>query len=400
MTYRFCILLTAICLLPAASHAAKKKKAKTIDPTEIIAAASQAIAAYQPDKALEALDKINTPNPTADSLRTKAERMSSFMQRVDAIQVIDSTNVDRSLFFNAFRLSPQAGTIASALDLPADFCPATESTVYVTEDGAMMLWGATDGLRQSRRFTDGTWEEPSLLSDALNASAIANFPFLMPDGITLYYATQAEDGLGGYDLYVSRRNGEEFPAPQNMGMPYNSPYDDLLLAIDEETGAGWFASDRNTPGGDVTVYTFIPSDTRVNVDIDDPSLPSRARLQSIADTWTDTDAHSSILSAIEAISTDRSSPDLTPDFSFTLPDGRVLTQWAQFKNPQARRVMENYLDCYDELQADLAQLDQLYAKHASGIRTSDGRINLLEKKVMQSRRQILNLSNQIISLEK
>lgn len=393
-------IVILLLLLPLMAFGAKKKRAAAVDPQQQIAIAREAIAAYRPEEAIAALGKIRSADATVDSLTTMAERMESLMQRVDAVEVIDSVNVSRNDFFNVYRLSSVSGAIFSGLELPEKFDAASETTVFVTELGSTMMWGGSDGLYQSRRLTDGTWEEPAALSETLNAGGVANFPFLMPDGVTLYYATEGEDGLGGYDIYVSRRNGEEFPTPQNMGMPYNSPYDDLLLAIDEETGAGWFASDRNDPGGDITVYIFIPTEARKNVDIDAPNLSDRARLASIKDTWTDAGLRQIVLQRVVSVTPTANDIDDTPDFEFIMPDGRTLCRWAEFKNPQARRVMENYIDTLEEQTADAQRLDTLYANRARGDRSKDNMILQLEKKQKSLRSQLLTLSNKIISLEK
>lgn len=393
-------LLVAV---PFSAEAAKKKRQPAVNPSELLEQARQAFNDYNTELAtekIEALQKVrNLPDPEAvERLAAQVERMESMMQRVDAIEVIDSMTVDRADFFANYRLSPAAGYIVSREELGDEFHAADSTTVYISESGTVMMWGTDEGLVESHRLTDGTWEAASDLSDDLNAGGVANYPFLMPDGVTLYYATEGDDSLGGYDIYVSRRNGEEFPAPQNMGMPYNSPYDDFLLAIDEETGAGWFASDRNSPGGDVTIYIFRPSETRVNIDVDADDLAERARLASIA--ATQTSDNSALLAAINVIEPGAGIPDNTPDFEFAMPDGRILTRWSDFRSAQARRLMENYVDALAEYETDAEALDKLRIRYSRGEKTTAGRIRQLEKKLRASSEQLKNMSNRIVQAEK
>ena len=87
-------------------------------------------------------------------------------------------------------------------------------------------------------------------------------------------------------------------------MPYNSPYDDYLLAIDELTGVGWWATDRNRIPGKVTIYVFVPQELRRNVDPDNPDLISRARLTSIRDTWNPETDRAEIIERIIAVKND------------------------------------------------------------------------------------------------
>ncbi|MFR3186749.1 MAG: hypothetical protein ACLTOV_01045 [Phocaeicola sp.] len=43
-----------------------------------------------------------------------------------------------------------------------------------------------------------------------------------------------------------------------MGMPFNSPYNDYMYALDDFNNLGWFATDRFQPEGKVCIYVFAP----------------------------------------------------------------------------------------------------------------------------------------------
>ena len=62
-----------------------------------------------------------------------------------------------------------------------------------------------------------------------------DYPFMLSDGTTLYFAENGEESLGGYDLFVTRysSSSHEYLKPENLGMPFNSPYNDYMLVIDE-----------------------------------------------------------------------------------------------------------------------------------------------------------------------
>ena len=55
-------------------------------------------------------------------------------------------------------------------------------------------------------------------------------------------------------------------------MPYNSPYNDYMLVMDEGTGLGWWASDRGAAPDSVTVFIFVPNKSRVNYDPDTENI--------------------------------------------------------------------------------------------------------------------------------
>ncbi len=392
-------------MVSAPVEAAPKRKAKAkskVTAEELMTRARQAFYDYNPELALESIEALRSDKKAdtnaADSLESRVNRMSEMIQRVEDVAIIDSINVDREDFFRSYRLAPTAGRLLAPAELGDDFEAAGQTVVFMPEDGSFMIWGTDNGLVESARLTDGSWEEPVSLGDVLNAGGTANYPFQLADGTTLYYATDGDDSLGGLDIYISQRNRDGFAVPQNMGMPYNSPYDDYMLAIDEETGAGWFATDRNRLGDMVTIYVFIPSETRVNLDVDLPDLADRARIAGIASPLDD--GQQALLERISRLQpAGNSYIDNTPDFIFPLPDGRVYTRWSDFSSPAARRLMENYVDAEADNRSDLEQLAALRAGFNPADKEAARRILALEKKVRDASRLLTKISNQVITAE-
>ena len=164
------------------------------------------------------------------NLDERISRTRTMLDRVEDIVVFDSVVVDAETFFKAFPMAPDAGRLLSADRLPSKFDVAEDSPVYLTEDGRKMLWADTADsgnlvIKSADALLDNEWSEAENVGDFLSLGGDANFPFLMPDGVTLYYASNGEGSIGGYDIFISRDNGNGFLEPQNIGMPYNSPYD-------------------------------------------------------------------------------------------------------------------------------------------------------------------------------
>ena len=337
-----------------------------------------------------------------EALVDRIDRMRNMLDRVEKIVVIDSIAVDRDNFFAAYRLSPESGSLYPSSTLPESFAAAKNTVVYTPQSHESMMWGMPDKdgntvLVESSELGDDSWEAPHTVGSELNGGGNADYPFVMSDGVTLYYASDGEGSLGGYDIFISRREDNEFLAPQNIGMPYNSPYDDYMLAIDELTGAGWWATDRNRLDGKITIYKFIPSDLRVNYSVDEPRLASFARIDSYRDTWAPGADYSALLKAIDAI--DDEDNTVQRDFELGFPDGRVYTTWDDFRNPAARRKMEQYVDAMADFNDLTAELDGLRRQYASGNTTVKARISELEKLRLSERVQLRRLRNDVISAE-
>jgi hypothetical protein len=79
----------------------------------------------------------------------------------------------------------------------------------------------------------GAWgpaqsSEQSGGSDALNTAALEGCPIQSPDGLSLYFASDRDGGVGGIDIWVAQRASTDDPwsAPTNLA-PINSSADDF-----------------------------------------------------------------------------------------------------------------------------------------------------------------------------
>ena len=298
-------LLFAVALLSAPLHAQKRRstasKPKAPAPTAL-QQAREAMSAYDFDHAAEILTKAiaeqqrkRKPTLDLDSLEALlefAQRVGTKLHATERIVVIDSVVCEKEKALKAIRLTRESGR----LDTYASTYHTRDTLgaiIYENELANKRYLALPDSalrLAVSDKIGDH-WSAPTLLSGLGEDDTAQNFPFLLSDGVTLYYAATGPESIGGYDIFVTRADGEDgsFLAPENVGFPFNSPANDYLLAIDELAQLGWFVTDRRQPKGKVCVYTFIPNDTRevYGDETSDERLRALARLTSIRDTWND-----------------------------------------------------------------------------------------------------------------
>ena len=337
-------------------------------------------------------------------LESRIDRAEGMLDRVQNIEVIDSVDVDAEDFFAAYPMSPAAGRFSDVGVLPASFPSDDATVVHITESGNRMVWSAPDAegahrLYGSAALLGDEWEKPRQLGDNLAEGGDAVYPYLMPDGITLYYSNDGDNSLGGYDIYMSRQGDDGFLQPVNMGLPFNSSANDYLLVIDEFTGAGWFATDRNRHPGKVTIYTFIPQEMRRNVDVDNPNLASLARLDNIALTQQQGKDYTPVRRAIArgvAIN------DRTPrkqDFLFPISGNRVYTSLNDFHNPRARQLMSEYLKKQQKFKSITDRLAALRLDYGRGEASQAELIRELEKQLPAARAELRTMRDDIVTLE-
>ena len=204
--------------------------------------------------------KKNKPAPVV-----VVEENTKFEEMLDATQqivIIDSVVVDKQQFLQAYKLSSEAGAVTGF----NQFFKSEEqpySTVYVNQMNNK-CWFANDGRLYTSDRLGKEWSEPTPL-EGLGQYQRTNYPFMLSDGTTLYFAAISSEGIGGLDIYVSRYDSESgtFLLAENIGLPFNSDANDYMYAVDELTNIGYFASDRRQPEGKVCIYTFIPNQKRL-----------------------------------------------------------------------------------------------------------------------------------------
>ncbi len=84
---------------------------------------------------------------------------------------------------------------------------------------------------------------------ALNTSALEGCAAISRNDRDLYFASDRPGGLGGIDIWVSRRERSDDPwgQPEHLGAPINSPFDDFCPSPTRDGHGFLFVSGR--PGG-------------------------------------------------------------------------------------------------------------------------------------------------------
>jgi outer membrane protein OmpA-like peptidoglycan-associated protein len=102
------------------------------------------------------------------------------------------------------------------------------------------------------QFKDGYWEDPVNLGPLINTTGNESFPFINEAG-ELFFSSDGHDGLGGKDIYVTKRIGPLWYPPVRLDEPLNSKYDDFGIIADPLVMEGYFSSCR---GKTIDIYHF------------------------------------------------------------------------------------------------------------------------------------------------
>ena len=364
--------------------------------------------AYRFDEAEENLNEYidlrsRKKGDTEDGERMldKVRRGQRMIRGVEKVAVIDSFVVDKQDFLKAYKLSADAGDIQ-----------ITENGVkFTNEMGDKQLQSVRNAEGQASLYSSmkliNQWSKPEAVT-SINELGNADYPFVAGDGITMYYASDNEESMGGYDIFVTRYDSDDnsYLRPDNLGMPFNSPANDYMYVIDDLNNLGWFVSDRRQPEGKVCVYVFVPNASKEVYDYEngDPEqIAALARLDRISDTCTDEEKVRTARQQLSALIYSKEENTRKADFTFIVDDSATYHSLNDFRSAEARQQFQLLQQKEKDLESLTGQLDQKREAYAQAAESS--RANMapgildMEKRVEQLRQDVEELTNKVRNTE-
>jgi hypothetical protein len=356
-----------------------------------------------PDSSITLLDKYlsykdlgENQRITAVSLKDSAVSSLEKMQRVEDVCFIDSVIVPRKNIYEFVKLSKEAGSLVrteslfkeSKYKLGYAFFPERNDRVYYADT---MPGKDLDIVARHRLLND--WDKPEILPDPINSLGNEKNPFFLQDGTTLYFASDRKGGMGGYDIYVSRLNisNNTYLLPDLLNRPFNSPYNEYFLIIDETANRGYLATDRNSGKNFVTIYTFIPQKVRTLVKNKNlKELNDLAMIRSIKATWEgkNIDSLKKSINIPPVIQIDTATSE--HGFDFRINDEIVYHNIEEFNSPEARKAFLKYLKLSETIKIQKTSLNALRESYN----------NLAEDKKTQAASEILKLEAELLKNQK
>ena len=109
----------------------------------------------------------------------------------------------------------------------------------------------------------GDWGAPQNLGPSINTSGDELFPFIHFDNTTLYFTSNGWKSIGGSDIYVSKKIGNNFHTPVNLGFPINTIDNESGLVVNAAGKIAYFSSDRFGGEGGMDIYEFsLPTEVQ------------------------------------------------------------------------------------------------------------------------------------------
>lgn len=350
----------------------------------------------------------------ADDLKVQfsklCEGMIEKLRTVDHLSLRAVYRLPKASFLRAYTLSRDLGQLYLCRDWFKDD-RSQDMTCYVSGRSDKMIFAQKDSTNQidlmlAYSYLAG-WSEAKSISPSINTPYNENYPYACSDGVTFYFASDRPGGLGGYDIYISSYNVglNAYLKPSNMGMPYNSPYNDYLMVVDELQNVAWFVSDRASGLDSVTVYKYALSEgPKLDCSVS-PELISKALLTTIDSTLLVELPQGNVTGSMVAGhqitgAAPQDSASTADTFHLIISDQVIYTRLSDFKSKAAQRF---YLDRVKEeqtLQGSKTELQKLRESYAQAEAETNKnsiaqKIVDLEDKIYQSGQRINTLLDEI-----
>jgi outer membrane protein OmpA-like peptidoglycan-associated protein/tetratricopeptide (TPR) repeat protein len=118
--------------------------------------------------------------------------------------------------------------------------------------------------------TGDVWGKPVAVGNIINTEGEEVFPYWADDN-TLFFSSDGHQGYGGLDIYRTHWDEKlnKFSAPENIGTPVNSSYDDISLAMYPDDRSTYFSSNRPSAKGGDNIYFYKKQRLLLQVNVKD-----------------------------------------------------------------------------------------------------------------------------------
>ena len=352
--------------------------------------------------------RANSSETTKQPSDVNVKMFESMVPSTAKLMFIDSVVVDKKDFLNSLPLNKESGKL-TYFNSFFNANKEVNTTVYINEFNNRSYYAEGDSTQSSIYTIDklgNKWSKPVKISEINDEFKNSDYPFLCSDGVTLFFGAKGPKSMGGYDIFMTRYNGDDgtWYEPENYGLPYNSTANDYLLAIDDYDQLGWLVTDRRQEEGKVCIYTFVPTTPRQNFENDDltkKQLNSFARILKIEDTWQFGNREAALKRVEDLKKRNTQGKKVTSNINFVINDNVTYHSISEFKSSSAREKYKQLVALQDKYNKNIATLQQLRDDYAKN-RTKDLAKDILfyEKEVEQQAISIKDLKKIIREQER
>lgn len=149
----------------------------------------------------------------------------------------------------------QVGLNSAEWEGSACFVPNRNQIIFASERKGG--FGGKD-LYAAERLKNNVWGNIKNLGSLINSQYDEDAPFVTTDGKILFFSSNNNNSLGGYDIFRSDLKSENWQAPYNLGSPINTKNDDKFFIVRADGKVGYYSSYKQGGKGEQDIYKIEP----------------------------------------------------------------------------------------------------------------------------------------------
>ncbi len=190
----------------------------------------------------------------------------TLIRNITELIVMDKKEIKQMDFFRSYDLDDFGGKIIVKPDdfkTPFDIKQGEKSVMFLPNNPDKIFFASYGENNKNGKdiynvikLDNGEWSKPKALGLKINTPFDEDYPFMHPNGKTLYFCSKGHNSMGGYDIFKSEydKDNDSWSTPVNLDFAISSPDDDMLFITDKEEKLAYFSSSRASIEGYITVY--------------------------------------------------------------------------------------------------------------------------------------------------
>jgi len=185
------------------------------------------------------------------------------LSNLSDLEIKSKKQLNEADYFRSYDLKDIGGKLLikpEAFRTGADKRKKEKSVVYLPRTADKVFFSSygdnTDNkdIYYAIKLANGEFAKPVKVN-GINTDYDEDYPFLHPNGKTLYFASKGHNSMGGYDIFKSDYIDatDSWTQPVNLEFPINSPDDDYLFVTDSLEKVAYFSTGRQSPPGKIDV---------------------------------------------------------------------------------------------------------------------------------------------------
>jgi tetratricopeptide (TPR) repeat protein len=110
------------------------------------------------------------------------------------------------------------------------------------------------------RLPNGSWSKAINLGPIVNTPYDEDAPFIHTDKKTLYFSSKGHQNMGGYDVFQTVYEKQDWTPPENLKYPINTVQDDIFFVLSASGKVGYYSSSRDGGMGGQDIYKVVLKD--------------------------------------------------------------------------------------------------------------------------------------------